>query len=136
MKRGVMVLMLSILAGCAHGLIAPLPDVPADQAVTVTVIREPQFVGSATTFLITNNGDEIVGLRQGEHIVLTLPAGDRTMGVTCFSCPHDSIFLRLEANGQYYIRVWATAGGPRIAQLARDPAEQIIKDTERLELGK
>jgi hypothetical protein len=64
-----------LLAGCAHGILTPLPAVDADKAATVTVVRESHFVGGGSHLTITVDDQQAFALRTGEHVVFSVGPG-------------------------------------------------------------
>jgi hypothetical protein len=99
-----------LLGGCAHGLIAPLPDVPEGTGATVVIIYYSEWTTSTgnveggVPVKVTVDGRETLGIASGEYVVLPLPAGERVIGVKCGAI-EDTILLRLAAGTTSYLRI-------------------------------
>jgi hypothetical protein len=134
-KRLGVIAIAAALAGCAHGLIGPLPAAEPGASATVTILRDPSAM-SVGSVLASLDGTPVLALNEGESATLTLPTGARTFGATCSFCPRDtdSVVLTLEAGGRYYLRLTGSVDGPRILQLTREAAEPILRQTRPIHL--
>src|SRR5262245_42385553 len=72
--------------GCAHGALYELPNLPAESAGDVIVIRESGAVGMLISYRITVDGQPFWGLRNGEYASTALPSGLHRIGVQCYGC--------------------------------------------------
>jgi len=103
-----------LLGGCAHGLIAPLPDVPEGTGATVAIIYYSEWTastgrveGGSAPVKVTVDGLETLGIGTGEYVMLPLPAGERVIGVIGVGCrgAEDTILLRLAVATTSYLRI-------------------------------
>ena len=129
-----------LLGGCAHGLIAPLPDVPEGTGATVVIIYYSEWTTSTgnveggVPVKVTVDGRETLGIASGEYVMLPLPAGERVIGVKCGAI-EDTILLRLAAETTSYLRI--APGGSECAhirELSRELGEKQMKGSIKLEL--
>jgi hypothetical protein len=125
-----------LLGGCAHGALGPLLPVDPAQAAEIAVIRTTRFVGCATPLPVTVDGHDAYGLACGEHVILTVPSGERIIGVKnwrWFVTDENTIALTVASGGRYYLRLDVSGlGGPALSRITEETGRALIEKTTRL----
>ncbi len=125
-----------LLAGCAHGLLAPLPQVDPGRAAEIVVIRPSGFVGCGVSLPVTVDGRDAYGLACGEHVILTVPEGERIIGVkhwTWIVTDENTTALTVAAGGRYYLRLDVSGmGGPVLNRITEETGRALVEKTTRL----
>jgi len=89
MKQAVICLMFLGLAGCVnlqHGIISFVPKISdSNEASELFVIRKKSFIGSAISFNVALDEQEIFAIKTGEYIKFPVVAGEHSVGVRCYS---------------------------------------------------
>jgi hypothetical protein len=125
-----------LLSGCAHGVLGPLPPVDPAQAAEIVVIRPSGFVGCGASLPVTVDGHDAYGLACGEHVILTVLAGERIIGVkhwTWFVTDENTTALSVAARGRYYLRLDISGfGGPVLNRITEETGRALVEKTTRL----
>jgi hypothetical protein len=121
----------ALLAACAHGKTADFPAAadPAD-AAQVYIIRNNNLFGWGFSVPVTLNGAAIAHLQAGEYIILRLPPGLYSVGIT-----ESSISAAFERGRTYYFLVSAdyTPTGFEIESIAPRRGEKWLSKTKLLQ---
>jgi len=123
-----------LLTGCAHGVLGPLPTADPTQAAEIVVIRPRGFVGCGTALPVTLDGRDAYGLACGEHVVFTVPVGERIVGVkhwTWFVTDENTTAVTVSARSRYYLRLDVSGfGGPLLNRITPEVGERLMRETE------
>jgi hypothetical protein len=119
-----------VLAGCATTLptIAELKPVAADRrfanptlgdsGVSLTVLRDKSFAGSAVDYRLFIDGKLSAQLAWGEFVTLPIALGERVIEVShpsaLVGAIGDSATLRAESGGRYFYRINSDLGQIRL----------------------
>lgn len=125
-----------LLAGCiSSGPLAKLARVPDDQAARIVVARPAGF-GSGTTTAILVDGVRAYGLDAGEHVELTIAAGERILEVKTwdssgmFGALYPAQVLQAEAGRVYYYRIGAgVMGSGHFDRTTEAEGQQLMRET-------
>jgi len=136
-KIGISAIFLAtILAGCAHGKLGPMPAVDSASAAEIVVIRPSGFVGCALPLPITLDGRDIYGLACGEHLLLTVPGGERIIGVkhrTWVVSDENTTAITVARGQRYFLRLDASPfSGPVLNRIAEETGRALVDKTTRL----
>src|SRR5262245_11569055 len=125
-----------LLAGCTHGLLGSLPSVDPRRAAEIVVIRPISVVGCGPSLPVTVDGREAYGLACGEHVILTVPEGERIIGVkhwTWYRRDEDTTDLSVAARGRYYLRIdFSARWGPVLNPITEETGRALVEKTTRL----
>ena len=110
------------MGGCATGqgpIVENLPTSNAKDTAKVFIKRDKAFFGCAQTYTLTINKKEIYKLKNGDQFSLDLDPGEYFFGVNSHGGwqmvgNYTEIFVQLEKNREYYIRVRPTGNGAAI----------------------
>jgi hypothetical protein len=121
------------LSGCAHGLVGTLPDVAnIDGAPQIVVIRPHRFVGAVGKLLVTLDGAELYAIRNGEHVVIRVPPGDRIVGVKYDGLENTQI-VTAQSGQTYYFRLDISSSDAFINRIVDATGRQLVSETARLQ---
>lgn len=141
LRRSGVVLLALAAAGCAAGMVGPLPQV-ADpgNAATIHVIREPALYGVTMAFRFTLDGEEVFDIRNRQHATLQVTPGRHRLEVKCFG----GLAPVVQVNGGEYEIVkdrpnyFILSGHVMMCATLREgtpqEAQALLRDSERLEL--
>jgi hypothetical protein len=111
--RAVVIALGIVAAGCASGgLVAPPPSVTG-AAADVAVIRPSGFLGCGATVTVTLDGWDTYNLACGDHVIMTVAAGERIIGVKArphFMSHEVTTMATIAPGRRYYMRI--DAPGP------------------------
>jgi hypothetical protein len=117
-------------------MLGPLPPVDPAQAAEIVVIRPSGFVGCGASLPVTVDGHDAYGLACGEHVILTVLAGERIIGVkhwTWFVTDENTTALSVAARGRYYLRLDISGlGGPVLNRITEEAGRALVEKTTRL----
>jgi len=100
-----------LIAGCSGGpIVGPPVITDPDRAATVVFIRSP-FDG-LITITMTIDGSRVAELASREHVRMTVPDGERILGIEWFDVNalkhlHRTMTLKAEPHQIYYVEVEA-----------------------------
>jgi hypothetical protein len=118
-----------LVSGCA-GDVVPLPRVDPTQAGEIVVIY-PRGVGFSCTprpLTVTLDCQDVYRLGCGEHIIFTVPIGERRVGINHWTRP-DAIVVSVSAGSRSHMRlVFPFASGPRLTQTTPSDGERLMRD--------
>ena len=136
MRFTVAILALLIMTGCAHGVIQPLPPVTG-AAAEITVIRPSGFVGCGVPLPVTVDGQDAYGIACGEHVVMTVSAGERIIGVKHWTwgvTDENTTAVDAAPGGRYYLRLDVSGfGGPVLNRITEQTGRALMAETARIE---
>jgi Protein of unknown function (DUF2846) len=121
------------LSGCAHGLVGSLPDVASiDGAPQIVVIRPHRFVGAVGKLTVTLDGADLYAIRNGEHVVIRVPPGDRIVGVKYDGLENTQI-VTAQSGQTYYFRLDISSSDAFINRIVDATGRQLVSETARLQ---
>jgi hypothetical protein len=127
--RTAVLVLATVLSGCAQGLIQPLPTVPEGTAAFVTVVRESTMFGAAASYIVTVDDRPVLAIRAGDELTVPVAAGWHTIGTWCGgrTPARLSVDERLERGRHYYYQVGPTPGCPYFRKItaAELPALEV-----------
>jgi hypothetical protein len=116
-----------LVSGCA-GDVVPLPMVDPTQAGEIVVIY-PRGVGFFCTPLpltMTLDGQDVYRLACGEHVIFTVPVGERLVGINHWTRP-DATVVSVSAGSRSHMRL-VFPSGPRLKQTTPSDGERLMRD--------
>lgn len=121
------------LSGCAHGLVGTLPDVAnIDGPPQIVVIRPQRFVGAVGKLTVTLDGADLYAIRNGEHVVIRVPPGDRIVGVKYDGLENTQI-VTTQPGQTYYFRLDLSSSDAFINRIVDATGRQLVSETARLQ---
>jgi hypothetical protein len=128
-----------LLAGCVtHGrLDAALPQADPRTAAEITVIREWRFIGGGANLIVLLDGVPLYGISVDEHVVLSVPPGDRILSVTHRGpgANEAAVTVKAEPKQRYYFYVETGSvyyPGPLLLPIDPARAHALMAKTTRI----
>jgi hypothetical protein len=121
----------ALVAGCStHGPIQAFTIAP-DQAASLTVIRSGSWQGSGMTWVITVDGQDVLGIRYGEHATVAIPSGRRVIPSDCVTAfplvrPGRAIVVTPEPGGHVYVNL----GACELTELTATSGAAMVQQTK------
>jgi hypothetical protein len=115
-----------LVSGCA-GDVVPLPMVDPTQAGEIIVIypRGVGFVCMPLPLTVTLDGQDVHRLDCGEHVVLTVPVGERLVGIN----NRNTTAVSVSAGSRSHMRlVFPSASRARLKQTTPSDGERLMRD--------
>ena len=132
----IIVSLIALNMGCASGPIGHLPTIKAPHAAgKVTVMRNRNIVGSANSYYITLDGQDIFKIRIGQYTDFKLNAGEYYIGLKCFggwspTWKNESLKLKVLPNSEYFFIVSPSGTCAEIEELDEKLAKSIIPNSK------
>jgi hypothetical protein len=116
-----------LVSGCA-GDVVPLPRVDPTQAGEIVVIypRGVEFFCGPLPLTVTLDGQDVYRLACGEHVVFTVPVGERRVGINHWTRPA-ATSVSVSAGSRSHMRL-VFAPGPRLKQTTPSDGERLMRD--------
>lgn len=115
-----------------HGLLRALP-IESGQAASLTVIRESSPLGAGARKTISVDHEDVLGLGNGEHATIQIPAGERLIEASCHGGGAGKyVRLRAEAGRHYYVTTRSAFMCLPPVLIDEADAVRVMEQTERL----
>ncbi len=136
MKR-LLIILLFLLIGCAHGLIGELPVIAnPDEAAEVYIIRGHNFFGSAASAYVLLDKEYILAIRIDEHTKFLAPPGEHMIGFKFRGNPAMRIPVEFKPQRKYYYGIKIGFGSVTLWPINEEEAIPWLQKTKYLSLDK
>jgi len=132
---------LVVLFGCASGQLSTLPEIEdVSKAATLTVIRESRLAGSAVSFRVAIDEQNIAMVENGTHIVFKVNPGNHTLSFSIWQAiaggwiVMDRIEVNCIAKEQYFFKFGLGITDNKMDLITREEAMPLIAQTKYLAL--